>query len=137
MSECFSVVEGAPVPALVRTITQRDMVAYAGATWDWHQLHYDLEYVRSHRFDRPVVDGQMLGALLVQALQDWLGPEAFIHRLSFRFTKPVFAEETVSCEGEVTSLTATSLMTMLRVRVLGEQARLAIAHASAEVVIRP
>ena len=33
------------VPPLTRTIGLPDMVAYAGATWDWHRMHYDTGYL--------------------------------------------------------------------------------------------
>ena len=55
---------GTPIPPLELRIDVTDMVAYAGATWDWHRLHYDMEYIRSTGFSAPIVDGQMLGALL-------------------------------------------------------------------------
>ena len=42
--------------SLERTIELADMVAYAGATWDWHRLHYDSAWLASRGLDRPVVD---------------------------------------------------------------------------------
>ena len=33
--------------------TLPDMVAYAGATWDWHRLHYDPAFVAGARAARP------------------------------------------------------------------------------------
>jgi acyl dehydratase len=95
---------GDSVPPLERTIEQPDMIAYAGATWDWHRLHYDPAYARGLGFPKPVVDGQMLGALLAEQLLDWLGPRAFVTKLAFRFRSPVTAGETVRCEGEVTAV---------------------------------
>lgn len=86
------------IEPLERTIGLPDMVAYAGATWDWHRLHYDHEWVRSRDLDAPVVDGQMLGALMAEQLMDHFGPRAFISALSFRFRSMVFAGEAVRCE---------------------------------------
>jgi acyl dehydratase len=95
---------GHPVPPLERTLTGVTLVAYGGATWDWHRLHYDSEYARARELPGPVVDGQMFGALLAEALQDWLGPRAFIRRLGFRMKDVVFAGEKVRCDGEVTAI---------------------------------
>ena len=92
------------MPTLERALTQVRLVAYAGATWDWHRLHYDPAYAAERNLAAPVVDGQMLGALLAEALIDWLGPRAFIRRLNFRLRAMVFAGETVRCEGEVTNI---------------------------------
>lgn len=92
---------GDVVPPLTRTITLTDMVAYAGATWDWHKLHYDMDYVAEKKLPGPIVDGQVYGALLVEMLQDWLGPQSFVRTLDFAFRNLVFAGETLRCTGEV------------------------------------
>ena len=94
---------GLSIPPLERHLSQMSLVAYGAATWDWHRLHYEPEYAVARNIPRPVADGQMFGALLAKALIDWLGPRAFIRRMSFRFRAMVFAGETVRCEGEVTS----------------------------------
>ena len=46
-----------------RSLTLTDLVAYSGATWDHHRLHYDDAYARAAGFPGPIVDGQMWGAL--------------------------------------------------------------------------
>jgi acyl dehydratase len=96
---------GQRAPILERELTQVRMVAYAGATWDWHRLHYETAYAAERNLAAPVVDGQMLGALLAEAIIDWFGPRAFIRRLNFRLRAMVFAGETMRCEGEITGLT--------------------------------
>lgn len=98
-------VVGDDLPELRRLIRTADLVAYAGATWDWHRLHYDQDFTRSRGFDRPVVDGQMLGALLAEQVQDALGPMARIVRLAFRFRTPVLADEEVVVTGAITDIT--------------------------------
>ena len=86
---------GGALPPLERTIDLVSMVAYAGATWDWHRMHYDRDFVDAKGFDAPVVDGQVFGALMVEALQDGLGPRARVRTLDFRFRSMVYADETV------------------------------------------
>jgi acyl dehydratase len=95
---------GMQSPALERKLDLVRMIAYAGATWDWARLHYDPAYVAERKLPAPVIDGQMLGALLGEALLDWLGRGAFIRKLGFRLRAMVFAGDTVRCEGEVTEL---------------------------------
>ena len=92
---------GQRLPALVRTITLTDMVAYGGATWDSHRLHYDPSFAVSAGMERPVVDGQMLGALFGEQLTRCLEKGQWISRLFFRNTAPTYANETVVCEAEV------------------------------------
>ncbi|MGW4799368.1 MaoC/PaaZ C-terminal domain-containing protein [Nonomuraea sp. NPDC004297] len=122
---------GTLIPPLERRIELPDMVAYAGATWDWHRLHYAPEGL-----DRPVVDGQLFGALLAEQLQDWLGPRARVVRLHFRFRSMVFAGETVRCTGRVTAAGRDGLITVEQrvevVEVAGD-GRVAVAPAGATV----
>lgn len=125
---------GSPMSPLERRLALPALVAYGGATWDWHRLHYDRDYAAARGQPAPVVDGQMLGALLVEALQDWLGPGAFVRRLAFRFRRPVLADETVRCEGKVVGLSGGVVFADLRIVVLGDDPPVvAVAPASAEV----
>ncbi len=84
-----------------RTINLVDMVAYAGATWDWYKLHFDPEFVAAAEVPGPVVDGQVFGALFVELVQDWLGPVCFVRKLSFTFRNLMFAGETVRITGSL------------------------------------
>ena len=115
-----SITVGDLVPPLERTIALTDMIAYAGATWDWYKSHYDPEFAAAAKLPAPMVDGQVFGALLVEQLQDWLGPQSFVHELAFTFKNLVFAGETVRCEGEVTEIADGRLTAQLRVVVVGD-----------------
>ena len=95
---------GDALPSLERTITLVDMVSYAGATWDWHRLHYDAGFVSDRGLPGPLVDGQMLGALMAKQLTDALGPRSFIRALGFRLRAMVFAGDAVRVEAEVASV---------------------------------
>lgn len=129
---------GDALPELERAITLVDMVAYAGATWDWYRSHYDPAFVAAAKLPAPIVDGQVFGALLVEQLQDWLGPQSFVHQLSFNFKNLVFADETVRCVGEVTSCEDSRVTVSLQVLVVGADGavdRPAVSAASAVVLL--
>jgi len=101
---------GRPVPDLVREIGLPDMVAYAGATWDWHRLHYDQAYVEALGLAAPVVDGQQLGALMAEQAQDHLGPDWFLRSLAYRLKAMVLAGETVTVSAEIDLQRATATL---------------------------
>lgn len=92
------------LPRLERRLDSARLVAYAGATWDWHQLHHDNDAARRLGLERPIVDGQMFGALLAQHIQRWAGGAARIKTLSLRYRSFVYAGETVVAEGRVTAV---------------------------------
>ena len=130
---------GDQVPAITKHCTLTSMIAYAGATWDWHRLHYDHDYLKSKGLKAPVVDGQVFGAYVVQAIQDWLGESAFISELDFRYAGLVFAEEHVQVSGEVTEVTSTGLTLSLKIDVIdanGVVLRPAVTPIAAKVVWR-
>ena len=124
---------GDEAPPLERTMHLADMVAYAGATWDWHRLHYDSAWLGERGIPAPVVDGQMFGALIAQQLQDWAGPSARLVGLRFRFKNLVYAGETIRCSATVTEVDGDLVKVDCRIDVLGENERVAVAPASAEV----
>lgn len=127
---------GAVVPPLERRFDRADMVAYAGATWDWHRLHHDESYLAEKQLPAPVVDGQLFGALLAEQLQDWLGPACFVTRLWFRFASLVFAGETVRCEATVTAVDGDRVTVSSRVVVPAtakRPERVAVTAAGAEM----
>jgi len=130
---------GDQVPALTKHCTLTSMIAYAGATWDWHRLHYDQEYLASKGLKAPLVDGQVFGAYVVQAIQDWLGESAFISELDFRYAGLVFAEEHVQVSGEVTETSSTEVAISLKIDVVdanGLVIRPAVTPITAKVVWR-
>ncbi|GAA5071011.1 MaoC/PaaZ C-terminal domain-containing protein [Nocardia iowensis] len=126
---------GTRIPPLRRRIEQADMIAYAGATWDWHRLHYDTGYVTERGLPAPVIDGQLFGALLAEQLLDWIGPRARITRLHFRFRAMAFAGETVCCTGEVIETDPDgALVVRQQVAVAGDRPRVIVAPAGATVL---
>ena len=130
---------GDQVPAITKHCTLTSMIAYAGATWDWHRLHYDHEYLESKGLAAPVVDGQVFGAYVVQAIQDWLGDSAFISELDFRYAGLVFAEEHVQVSGEVTEVSGEGVSLSLKIDVVeasGAVLRPAVTPITAKVVWR-
>jgi acyl dehydratase len=89
------------LPDRVQTLSGACLTAYAGATWDWFQVHVDSDAAVAAGFAAPVVDGQMLGALLAAHAQDGLPAGARVVAMSFRNSAPVHRGETVRVAGEV------------------------------------
>lgn len=92
---------GQELPAFDRVLDQARLVMYAGATWDWHRLHYDTGYVKERKLAAPLVDGQMLGALFAEQVYRHFDPGARIVSMKLRFRSMVYVGERVEITGEV------------------------------------
>lgn len=125
---------GDPLPTLERTLELKDLVAYAGATWDWYGAHYDPAMISALKLTGALVDGQMLGALLAEQATSWAGPRAFVRRMSFRFKSMVFAGDTVRCEGEVIAVDGQTV-TLRQTVMVRDQA--AVEPATLEIKLSP
>lgn len=112
---------GTALPALERTLDLAHLVGYAAATWDWYGTHYDPVAIAAAGLSGPLVDGQMLGALLAEQALDAAGPGAEVRRMGFRFKSMVFAGDTVRVEGSVESVDGRTVRLAQRVLV-GERA---------------
>ncbi|MBN1829254.1 MAG: MaoC family dehydratase N-terminal domain-containing protein [Deltaproteobacteria bacterium] len=95
-----------------RTVTETDIVLFAGLTGDWTSLHTDVEYASKTKFGERIAHG-MLTLSIGMALPFRLGlyssvlPKHFIAFYgmdSVRFTAPVKIGDTIRCEFEVVDI---------------------------------
>ncbi len=123
------------IAPLERRIDLMDMVAYAGATWDWHRMHYDPAFLAERRLPAAVVDGQVFGALVAEQLQAWAGPQWRLQALDFRFANLVYAGDTVRCTLTVTARDDARIAVAGGVDVV-DDGRAAVSNVTAELVRR-
>lgn len=90
-----------------RTITEADIVNFAGLSGDYMQIHTDDEFAKNTPFTKRIAHG-----LLVMSIASGLAARtgvlegtvlAFREINSWKFIKPVFIGDTVSVEMEVLS----------------------------------
>ncbi len=85
-----------------RTITETDIVGFAGLSGDFNPLHVDEEFAKKTLFGKRIAHG-LLGLAISSGLPSseppWL-VLAFMG-LDWRFTKPIFIGDTVHCVSEV------------------------------------
>jgi acyl dehydratase len=128
---------GTQLPPLEFAFDLMRLVVYSGATWDWFRTHYDSNACAQQGLRAPIVDGQMLGALLARQATTWAGPTARIRRMSFRFARPVFAGDIVRCEARVSAVDDATAMWILTLdqRVMCD-GKPAVAPASTALEVR-
>ena len=82
------------------TLTPEDVSAFARAAGDLNPLHHDPAFAAASRYGRLLASGPQTSALLMSLTATHFSKRAPMVGLdfSFRFTKPVFADETVRLE---------------------------------------
>ena len=88
-----------------RTITESDIVAFAGLTGDYNQIHTDEEYSKKAGFGKRVAHG-LLGLSIASGLAVRTGileetVMAFREINDWKFVKPIFIGDTIHVEMQV------------------------------------
>ena len=80
-----------------RTVTETDIVNFAGMTGDFDPIHIDHEYSRTTIYRRPIAHG-LLGLSLLAGLSSrcpWMCNVAFTEIREWKFVKPIHVGDTV------------------------------------------
>ena len=84
-----------------RTITETDLVNFAGWSWDTNPVHTDAVGASAGRFGAPIAHG-LLGMSIAMGLVSRLGifegsSIALLEVNNWRFIRPIFVRDTVRC----------------------------------------
>jgi len=96
---------GQKIISVGRTITESDVVSFAGLTGDYNQIHTDQEFSKATPFGQRVAHGLLclsIGMGLATRTGFIEGTVlAFREIMSWKFVKPVFIGDTIHIELEV------------------------------------
>jgi 3-hydroxybutyryl-CoA dehydratase len=92
-----------------RTVTEADLVAYAGLSGDYSSLHTDAEWAKAGPFGARIAHGCLTLSLATGLEFALMGDDqdkvlGFYGMDRVRFVKPVFIGDTIQLEGEVIGL---------------------------------
>lgn len=95
-----------------RTITEADLVAFAGWSWDTNPVHTDAVTAATGRFGERIAHG-MLGASVAMGLVSRLGvfescSVALLGIDEWRFVRPILVGDSVRCALDITGTRLTS-----------------------------
>ncbi len=81
-----------------RTITETDVVNFAGISGDYTQLHTDVEYARESPFGQRIAHGLLILSIasgLTVQMRFLEGTIIAFRELTWKFSKPVFIGDTI------------------------------------------
>jgi len=100
------------------TLTARHVKTFAELTGDYNPLHFDEAFVSKTKFGRLVVQGGLTTGLLhALVAMDMPGPGTVFLSQNWKFTAPVYIDDTITASAEILSVHATKPVTQLAIRV--------------------
>ena len=88
-----------------KTITEADLVLFAGVSGDFNPIHVNEEYAKTTMFKARIAHGMISGALISSVFGMKLpGPGCIYVSQAMKFKAPVFVSDTVKAQVEVTGL---------------------------------
>jgi acyl dehydratase len=97
---------------ITRKFTEADMTAFAGITRDYNPIHFDDRFADVKSFNGRICHGLLVAGMLTE-VGGQIGWLASV--MNFRFKKPVYFGDTVTCK-----LTITDIDDRNRARALAE-----------------
>ena len=100
------------------TLTADHVKKFAELSGDYNPLHFDELFASKTRFKRLVVQGGLTTGLLhALVAMDMPGPGTVFLSQNWKFTAPVFIDDTITAEATVTSVHETKPVTQLEIKV--------------------
>ncbi len=88
-----------------RTVTEADIVLFAGVSGDFNPLHLNQEYAEKTRFGSRIAHGMLTASFISTVVGTKLpGPGAVYIKQDLRFTAPVKVQDTVTAVAEIVEL---------------------------------
>ena len=100
------------------TLTADHVKTFAALSGDYNPLHFDESFVAKTKFKKLVVQGGLTTGLLhALVAMDMPGPGTVFLSQSWKFTAPVFIDDTITAEAEVISKHETKPVTQLKIKI--------------------
>ena len=100
------------------TLTADHVRKFAEISGDRNPLHFDAAFAARTRFGRLVVQGGLTTGLLhALVAMDMPGPGTVFLSQNWKFTAPVFIDDTITADAEVMSVHPSKPVTQLRVQI--------------------
>ena len=100
------------------TLTAQHVRTFAELTGDYNPLHFDADFTSRTKFGRLVVQGGLTTGLLhALVAMDMPGPGTVFLSQNWKFTAPVYIDDTITARAEVLSVHPSKPVTQLRIQV--------------------
>lgn len=102
-------------------ISTKDLVKWAAASDDYHEIHYDKDYALAQGLPNVVVHGPLKLALIGRLLMGFCGPQGWLQRFNCRYLALDVPGTTLQVGATVTAVRPESGEAELDVAVVNEK----------------
>lgn len=95
--------EGMELPSILKPITTRKLVKYAGASRDFSEIHYDQDFVGKTMWGQIIVQGMLKAGCIAHLATDFAGAEGLVLSMGCTYRAPDYANQTLVVRGLVVS----------------------------------
>jgi len=90
--------------SVTRTFSQQDVLLFADISRDYNPIHFDKRFIKTKGFTGQICHGLLVGSLVTQigGQIGWLASG-----MNFKFKKPVYIKDTVTCTLTIVKLDKT------------------------------
>lgn len=85
-------------------VTDKMVRQFADLSGDHNPIHLDDAYAKTTRFQKRIAHGMILGALVSRLLTEKIGTGGIYLAQSLKFSNPVFIDDDITFEFEITKL---------------------------------
>lgn len=120
------------------TVTRSHVEKFAEISGDYNPLHFDEEFAAGTRFGRLVAQGGLTTGLLhALVAMDLPGPGTVFLSQDWKFTAPVFIDDTITASAEVMSVHESKPVTQLAVKVARQDGEVVLEGTAWCYTMRP
>ena len=95
---------GMEIPTIKKNPTTQQLVKYAGASGDFYQIHYDMDYAKNNGLPGVILHGALKNAFLGQVITDWIGNSGKLKMLEVQYKGMDLPGTPVYAKGIVTDI---------------------------------
>lgn len=120
-----------------KTITEADIVLYAGITGDTNPLHINAEYAAGTRFGERIAHGMLTAGLISAVIGTKLpGPGAIYMSQTLDFKGPVHIGDTITATGRITDYDGARGPMVMQTECTNQRGK-TIVSGEAKILYRP
>ena len=93
---------GMQLPVLRKDPTTQQLVKYAGASGDYYQIHYDINFAKANGLPGVILHGALKNAFLGELITNCIGDKGTLKKLSCQYRGMDEPGTPIFCKGKVT-----------------------------------